>query len=497
VLLLLDGFDEVTGLSIQGIWRKLRDNRYRAMEPVRMLISQHPPDRGLVIAGRAHFFDTDGERRNALGLSQSFLELSLNEFTDEQVQQYLKLGAIGHSIPSWLPSRPLLVAYLASRGLLEDIVGQWAPDLEPSAGWNLLLERITQREAGIEAGIDGPTVRRILERLATRSRSTPDGLGSLGSDDIASVFRQVCGYPPDDRGILLLQRLPGLGVDQGESEMRRFIDESFAEACRAGDVCAFAENPYDAELFSGPLECGAGALGISIVAAKLQNSPNSKVRAAIERASALGNNYLTADLVLATMEAGQEITSNVYIKDVLIPEVDFYTGMPFVGSVHFQDCLFTEMSLDSEIDAAALPRFHECFVAKLDGRVSYADLPPGVFEGCIIEDFGSGADTTNEVLNLPVSLGVRVLITVLKKLFERKGRGRRENALYRGLDHRARRLVPDVLQLLRANAVAFPCRRGMDTIWLPDRSARARAGKIVASPSAKNDPLVLAAAKWE
>lgn len=155
------------------------------------------------------------------------------------------------------------------------------------------------------------------------------------------------------------------------------------------------------------------------------------------------------------------------------------------------------MSLDPEIAAANLPRFHECFVAKLEVRVSYADLPPAVFEGSITDDFGSGADTTNEVLNLPLSLGVRVLITVLKKLFEPRGRGRRENALYRGLDHRARRLVPDVLQLLKANAVALPCQRGMETIWLPDRSARARAGKIVASPSAKNDPPVVAVAKWE
>ena len=66
VLLLLDGFDEVTGLSIQGLWRKLRDNRYRAMEPVRRLVSEHPNGLGLAITGRAHFFDSDAERRSAL-----------------------------------------------------------------------------------------------------------------------------------------------------------------------------------------------------------------------------------------------------------------------------------------------------------------------------------------------------------------------------------------------------------------------------------------------
>ncbi len=284
VQLLLDGFDEVTTLSIQGVWRKLKDNRYRAMEPIRRLISEHPDNIGLAIAGRAHFFDTDAERRSALGLTNSFIEMSLNEFNDAQLQEYLKIRGIGGAVPSWLPSRPLLVAYLASRGLLDEVVGQWAAYLDPAVGWDLLLNRITTRESQIEAGIDGPTVRRILERLATRSRTTPDGLGSLNSHSIITAFHEICGYPPDDRGMLLLQRLPGLGIDQGESETRRFIDESFAETCRAGDLRAFIENPYDANIFPSPLECAAGSLGVSVAAAKCRTSAfsNAKLRSYAE-----------------------------------------------------------------------------------------------------------------------------------------------------------------------------------------------------------------------
>lgn len=497
VLLLLDGFDEVTGLSIQGLWRKLRDNRYRAMEPIRRLVTQHPLGLGLAIVGRAHFFDADAERRNALAMNDGCVEFSLNEFTDDQVQSYLHLQGIRGTIPSWLPSRPLLVAYLASKGLFEDVLGEWADFLDPASGWDLLLDRITHREARIEAGIDGQTVRRILERLATKSRAVADGLGSLGSDDIVAAFREVCGYPPDERGMLLLQRLPGLGVDQGEAETRRFIDESFAETCRAGDVRAFAENPYDPTLFTGPLECSAGPLGISVAAIKLRAESSSKLTAAIERASDLDNSYLGSDLVLAAIESGHEIASEVYIKDVLIPEVDFPADMPFSARVHFQDCLFGVLELDPEVDPAALPRFEGCFIAALDGRVSLADLPAGVFDDCSFDGFVTGANTTNQVLDLAVPLGVRVLITILMKLFERRGRGRKENALYRGLDYRARKLVPEVLQILKANAIAFPCRRGVETIWLPDRSARARAGRIVSSPSAREDKLVVAAAAIE
>ena len=196
------------------------------MEPVRRLIAEHPSESGLVVAGRAHFFDTDSERRSATGTIEAFLELSLSEFNEKQLQQYLKAQGIEGSLPTWLPSRPLLVAYLVSRGLMKDIVGEWAINADPVSGWDLLLDRIAVRESQIEAGIDSPTVRRILEKLATKARSSPDGLGPLTSEDIIEGFRAVCGYPPDARGMLLLQRLPGLGIDQGEAETRRFIDVS-------------------------------------------------------------------------------------------------------------------------------------------------------------------------------------------------------------------------------------------------------------------------------
>jgi hypothetical protein len=496
VHLLLDGFDEVTPLSIQGLWRKLRDNRYRAMEPVRRLVMQHPAGVGLAIAGRAHFFDTDSERQNALGLSRSFLEFSLNEFSEEQLQQYLSLRGISGAVPSWLPTRPLLVTYLASQGLLDEVVGQWATKLDPAAGWDLLLDRIASREAQIEAGIDGSTVRRILERLATKARSSPDGLGPLSHEDIVTVFQEVCGYPPDDRGMVLLQRLPGLGVDHGEAETRRFIDESFAETCRAGDIRLFALNPYDSNLFPEPIECEAGPGAVAIAATKFRAEPfsSAKLTAAIERACTMSQPYVASDLVMATIDAGLEVETDTYIKDVLIREVDFHSEIASAARVHFQDCLFGEIGLDPEVNPALLPRFHRCFIASLEGRVSADDVPHDAFEDCVFDSFATTTSTTNQVLDLPFPLGVRVLITVLKKLFERRGRGRKENALYRGLDHRARRLVPDLLQILKSHGIAYPCRRATDNIWIPDRSARSRAGRIIASPSAREDPLVVAAA---
>ena len=84
-----------------------------------------------------------------------------------------------------------------------------------------------------------------------------------------------------------------------------------------------------------------------------------------------------------------------------------------------------------------LPRFKGCFFAEVHGHVSSKDLPPTVFDKeCLFGEFPESLETTDAILDLDLPLGVRVLLTMLRKLYQRSGRGRRENALYRGLDQK-------------------------------------------------------------
>lgn len=496
VHLLLDGFDEISTVNIQGLWRKLQDNRFRAMEAVRRLIREHPAHAGLLIAGRAHFFDSPVERRRALGLSADSVELSLNEFTEEQIATYLKRAGIKGFIPGWLPSRPLLVGYLAAKGLLagflkEDSTGG---SLDPAVGWDLLLDSIAAREAEIEAGIDGSTVRRILERLATKARATPSGLGPIGPEDVVKGFSEICGYGPDDRGMVLLQRLPGLGIDSEDDNTRSFVDEDFADACRAGDLFAFVESPFDfdsAALTS--IESPAGGLGISIASLKAgaRQFSEGKINAALGATQRTGSHYMASDIVRLLMECGFGIREQIRLHDLLIPELELGSTNADLSPLHFQECFFSRVELDSNVDVAKLPSFNGCFIDQLEGRVSRADLPAGKFTGdCIIENFVGATETTAEVLVLNLPLGTRVCLTVLKKLYERRGSGRKENALHRGLDHHARRLVPDVLRLLQTEGLALPYKSKGTTIWLPDRSSRRRVGRMIAAPSTSKDTIL-------
>ncbi len=497
VHLLLDGFDEVTALNIQGLWRKLQDNRYRAMEAVRRLLREHPPEAGLAVAGRAHFFDSEKERRNALGLTEDFVELSLNEFTDEQVRDYLRKSGLEGFVPSWLPSRPLLVAYLASRRLLAEVLADSSADggeLDPAVGWDLLLDRIANREAQIEAGIDGTTVRRILERLATKARGSPSGLGPLATDAIVEAFREICGYPPDERGMVLLQRLPGLGVDREDEGSREFIDEDFVDACRAGDIVDFIEHPFDFEPAAlSAIESAAGILGIAVASRHCRARKHSagKLNAAITRAAEVSPGYLPADLARVAADCGIAVEQQLYVRNVYIPELDLTDRIGNMNAVQFQECFFGRIGLDTDVEPDQLPRFLGCFIDELDGRVTREDLPEGVFDDtCIVESYATRAATTNDVMALGLPLGVRVLLTVLKKLYQRRGAGRKESALFRGLDHGARRLVPDILRLVQREGLAMPSRRGEVTVWLPDRNSMRRVGKIIAAPTSQDDELL-------
>ncbi|MBN1886478.1 MAG: NACHT domain-containing protein [Thermoflexales bacterium] len=497
-ILLLDGFDEISILGWVGVWKTLREVRYRSMQMIREFVQDTPPEAGLTMAGRAHFFDGEDECSKALAIDLSFVKLSLNDFTEKQITTYLEKHKFPkEGMPAWLPARPLLLGTLVAKGLLKGITqsdGMAKGVVDPAIGWNTLLDQVVRREAKIEAGIDGDTLKRILERLATKARVSQDGLGPLTSDQIIDAFKEICGYQPNELAMVLLQRLPGLGIDQVEEDTRRFIDEDWADVCRVGDVVEFANNPFafDLELFANA-ECALRSLGISVAANRLSNLGYSsgKLNPALRKAAeSYDAALLTTDLVRIAFEKQWPIQYNVYVKNTLIPDLELPKGMGAFSGIEFQECYFSRLEIDSDVDAAQLPRFRGCYFAEIDGVVSEAELPQNIFlGGCVFDSFSQTVETTNAILKLDLPIGVRVTLTVLKKLYLQAGAGRKESALCRGLDHRSRRLVPDILGLLQSEHLTTKIRRD-ETIWLPNRSETTRVRKILSSPSTCNDPLL-------
>ena len=496
VHLLIDGFDEVSTIAIQGMWRNLRQHRYRSMEAARKLINEHPAGPGLMIAGRSHYFDNVNERRSALGLSNDTIELSLNEFSEQQIDSYLRRHGHLGPIPSWLPSRPLLLGYLAARGLLTELLGNRAEiiQLGPASGWNVLLDRIAAREAEIEAGIDGDTVREILERLATVSRTSGSGMAPLSQEALVNAYTEVCGYSPDDRGLVLLQRLPGLGVDREEERSRTFIDESFVDACKAGDVVRFIESPYNFSSSSiTEIEAAIDEIGIDIVSlnAKEQKYNRGKLNTALRQAKHIGSEHLAIDIVRVMLELEVDIDELICFRGLMIRNLMLPRIKSDFSKVEFRDCFFSRVEIDSGVRVDTLPRFSECYIEELEGRVSKADLPANFNANCLVAQFVDELETSADVLSSKtLDLGCKVCLTILKKLYEKRGSGRRQNALFRGLDTRAKVLVPKILQILYAEDLAYPDKSKRETIWRPNRMNRARVGRILTAPNSCGDQVV-------
>lgn len=493
--LLLDGFDELAAAGWFSTQKKLRDVRYNAMTLIRRFISESPSETAVILAGRSHYFDGPKEMARCLGLSAKFKHLSLNEFTDEQVKIYLKKKGFNDEIPSWLPSRPLLLGYIVGLKIIGDLLALQTP-IAPNQGWDDLLELICQREARIEANIDAETLREILERLATKARSNPGGLGRLAGHEIFSVFQEVTGHPPDDVAQMLLMRLPGLGKAAEEDSSRIFIDEDLADSARAGDVFRFIQSPFtfDAQYLCDAHTC-IGDVGSAVAAFRCTKSDIKAGQIAIalqQSAQELDDGgILAVDIykVIQNLEMPYEKRhteiKNCYILDLVISET-----MTNMSLISFKNCIIQTLYIEFDVEWVKAPRFFSCDFGAVEGRMRKEDLPVDVFDqACTFETFSRYASTTRDILNLDIPEGVKVLLTILKKLFLQKGRARQQSALMRGLDHRSRRLVPDVLMAIEREGMASRLTSTENLLWKPERSQSARAFAML-SLHISNDPLI-------
>jgi hypothetical protein len=502
-LLILDGFDEVTTLGVSAARTKLREARRRSLAAVRALIAQTPTSAGFIVAGRDHFFSSPEERRASLGVRPNTNTVAVGELTRKQISTYLeRLAGKNVSLPQWLPTRPLLVAYIATRGLL----GEFANVLESidsTDGWHFLLERIFERESKISPNLDGFTLRRILERLATVARSTTDGLGPITQQQIRSAFIQVCESEPDEQANLLLQRLPGLGVYRDEDDTRTFVDLELAEVCRARDVADFVLDPYGKLQDEGwrssmaTAATFAGQIAVTRVCRDLRGRKGfaeAKVEAALHASQQHGDlGALRADLSALAIEMTHPMAKDALVEGevfenyvLVLPQ-----GTADLSKLVFRDCLFEAIELGDASVANLLPRFQGCVFLTVRGRTSKSDLPPEKFDSrCVFEKFMESSDTQSAILNSTLTRGEKLVLTILRKLFVQSLSGRADSALYRGLDLNDRQLVPEAIKLLTHHGFIALYSRGDGDVWVPVRKEINRARRILAAPTTCNEEVI-------
>lgn len=302
--------------------------------------------------------------------------------------------------------------------------------------------------------------------------------------------------------MVLLQRLPGLGPQDQETGSRRFIDSDVADTARAGDVVRFVENPYGAlPMEHADWRVAMGQLGVEVSVVRLNQLQitDGQLTAAMRRSAEQDpESYMTLDLVKLAAELGSSVAGggDVNIKSLAVDDLVLDDPGLDLRDLVFRDCLFERIDLPRlGVDGASLPRFEACHFNLVEGRSSALDLPSDRFVECEYEDFGEGGTTTSQLLATTLPLGQRVALTVLKKLYLQSGSGRKEGALFRGLDQTERAVVNEVLGVLEFHKLALRGQSGRDRVWQPTRRAMARVQPMLEGPTTCRDTAWLDLAK--
>jgi hypothetical protein len=497
--LLLDGFDEMAAPGWSGPVVRVPEIRRRSVQLVRSFVLESASTAGLAIAGRAYYFDSNREMRAALGLSSGDLELNVGSFDRHQIEQYLTERGWHGQLPDWLPTRPLLLAYLTSRGFVDAVI-EVSDDLAPAAAWNQLFHLICEREARIEADIDGQTLRHIVERIATTARKNQDRVGPLDFADIEKAFLDVSGRTADDRARVILQRLPGLGIADPTTGTRQFVDPDLADTASAGDLLRFVVQPFLGSYLDSPPGSQMGELGIEVAAlgAAADEISVGQLVASMHHAADQGAGSSVAfDIARVISELGEPIAgaSALSVSSIAIEDLVLDDPSQDLSGLSLSDCIVGRLVLprDGSPDDF-LPLFSRTHIARVEGRIGERDLPARRFVDCDFAEFVAGVLTNDAILQMKLPVGSKVMLTILKKLFAQRGRGRKEGALTRGIPQDQRALVTPALAILQREGLITSTRSGNQRIWMPVRGSSSRAFAMLQSPVNSADEVLRAAA---
>ena len=495
--LLLDGFDELGSQAIARTSDRdwMRQNRFDALVAVRALVAGLPSGCGLLVCGRDHYFDGRTELENALGLTgRDYSLVRLNEFTEAQAAVFLSKHAGSSELPDWLPRKPLLLGYLAHRGLLESIL-----QIDASQGfgfvWDRFLQLICERESQTDrAAMEPQTVRRVLERLACVARSTTSGTGPLTAVDIAESYRVETGNDAGEGVLAQLQRLPGLTPREQDPTARSFVDQDLMAALQGSAVARAVIEGDQMRLSGSRWLDGLTPNGIHIAAHVLRSGhvdPGTVVAAAtrysVDRVAVGSRDQLAADCLAVAIEmsadSGHLDGRGLSLNGVMFWGIDLEETT--VESVFIQDSMVRDLTVGSNIAQSTI-RFASTAFERVLGVPSEAGLPHTAFDRCT---YGSFDDTSTNaaVLKLNLSPSLKALFTILKKLYRQAGAGRRLNAFSRGLPPGpVSDAVGDVLEILESE--------GLVTVYgevaQPVRRHRARVERILETGALSKDPVV-------
>lgn len=502
--LLLDGFDEVAAQAVGRNDNKsfMREARRKALTGVRDFTQKLPPDVGVFICGRDHYFDTDSELASSLGVGgRKFIIVDLGEFNDLNTQEYLKKNGVSNSLPDWLPRKPLLLGYLLKERLLDQILS-----IDGSKGfgyaWNEFLAQICQREASLDQAVmDALTVRSVLERLAFGVRATASGVGPITGTDLASSYTTETGQPAGEGVLAQLQRLPGLAQRDEHGEARSFVDDDLLAALQGSAFARFVLSAFTADVNAPLSALNDRAVNMASYVLQTQQASIETILTIISqlvggRSTLRGAAQHAADCLSVVINLSlQDGRSAIDLHDSIIDgasinalELDEIS----LHNVSFHNCTVRELVIGESTDLGSI-RFKSCLVDKISGVSDRRALPAGFISEDSEIDAYDNISTNSAVLKLDISPQLKALITVLRKLYKQAGGGRKLGALSRGINGDVQRYIAPIVDLLKQHDFVTV----QSSIVHPIRRQRGRVEEILSSPLISEDVLAVEARRLQ
>jgi hypothetical protein len=484
LVLLLDGFDE---LGVQ-LWSDdasaLKTLRSEALSGVRDLIKDQ--QNGILICGRDHYFDSNEELFAALGLASSAAQLlrSRDEFTIEEITEFLRLNGKEGEIPEWLPRKPLTCEFFLR--VFAEVGAELSEELDLVQFWDLLINAVCERESRIHSSFDVETIKRILVEVASLTRTKSGNVGPLSLSEIQAAFERVVGHAPVEQASVLLQRLPGLGRTAADSEERRFVDTYLLDGLRASDVIYIVDRK-DVRAAEPEWLNPLSENGLLICGRKLSALNLMEDAIAFCKANAKAKNHtLLFDIIASVLVSGS---------------TECFFGGAYIQGGHasildFSHCRVSGLQIDDSvierviISGAAVEdvRVTKNIIGTLEG-ISSPHAIPDWLKGNTVQVFSSVA-TTSRIKAANLQPTQKVLVTVLRKTFFQKGAGRKEEALLRGLGKLVKVGVLDRILGRLINEGLLKKEKGESgDLYIPVRSETGRAGKMLAELSLSKDPI--------
>jgi hypothetical protein len=491
-ILLLDGFDEVIPARSMGPATNLRQVRWEALSAVRRLIQESPRRAGILVCGRSHYFSSEDEMMEDLGFNESDSIVSqLDDFTPEQLKQYVEASGFRGAIPEWIPSRPLLVSYLVSSDSASEALSSIVSGT-PAQTWRELFLAICARESMMYTAVMPATIEKIIARVATLARARGDRLGPIEMAQMEQAFYEINGYQPDREGTQLLLRLPGLAVTEpteGNYDARVFVDRDLASVAYGADLAEFVSNPFETKNpLSQPAAWVTASDELTIETAAMALADNVNRRAVLaladRRQDAGFVDAVLADLVALIPWMDGDVKNQSYlIEGVLFENVAPGDSNDILPHVNLKNCVIETLDLSAVTSINEMPTISSSLIGFVDGVEAIPPWMQNRFIDCTIDGYANAAATTAGILRLGLDDETAVALTILKKVYRQRGSGRKEQSLYRGLDQAKRGIASNVIQTLVSQGWILKAGSGDRAQYIPVKEKRADALAALETPA--------------